>query len=153
MREFRTTRLVHHAAQNMFNLVADVESYPQFVPLCDQLKIRSTEEKGENTVLVADMTIAYKVIQETFKTKVTLNRQDKKISVEYLDGPFKTLNNVWSFAGQDEGQCEVDFYIAYEFRSLPLQLLAGAAFDKVFRKMTKAFEDRADKIYGKRLAS
>lgn len=148
MKEFQTKRRVHHSAGDMFDLVADVEAYPSFVPLCDGLKVRSRQVEDGVEILIADMTIAYKILRETFKSRVTLDRPAGKIVVDYLDGPFRTLHNSWNFSAEGDNACDVDFFIAYEFRSLPLQILAGAAFDKVVRKLTEAFEKRADEIYG-----
>ena len=134
---------------DMFDLVADVERYPQFVPLCQSLRVRSRAAKGEGVeVLTASMTVAYKLIQQTFTSRVTLDRPNQKILVEYLDGPFSRLQNRWSFKPTGDDTCEVEFYIDYEFRSRTFGMLMGAVFDTVFRKMAAAFEERADKIYG-----
>ena len=98
MPSFSTKRRVRHSAPDMFDLVADGESYPEFVPLCADLRVKSRTNKGEGiTVLVADMTVAYKIFRETFASRVTLDRPNLKILVEYLDGPFKRLQNRWSF--------------------------------------------------------
>jgi ribosome-associated toxin RatA of RatAB toxin-antitoxin module len=97
MPQFSTKRRVRHAATDMFDLVADVEKYPQFVPLCSGLTVKSRAEKDGKTVLVADMTVAYKIIRETFTSRVTLDRQGLKILVEYLNGPFKRMQNRWTF--------------------------------------------------------
>lgn len=131
----------------MFDLVADVERYPEFVPLCQRLAVQRSAEAGEGTrVLVADMTVAYGPIHETFKSQVTLNRPELAILVEYLDGPFRQLENRWRFKPDGEGS-EIDFFISYEFRSRALGLLMGAVFDATFRRMVEAFEKRADQIY------
>ena len=148
MRNFSTKRQVRHTAQEMFDLVADVESYPRFVPLCERLVVRRRETIGEIERLTADMTIAYKLFRETFASCVTLDRAALEISVAYLDGPFRTLENDWVFADAGPGSSEVDFRIVYELRSLPLQMLVGAVFDRVYGKMVEAFEVRADQIYG-----
>lgn len=99
-------------------------------------------------MMVADMTVAYKVFKETFASRVTLDREASKITVEYLDGPFRHLENVWSFDQVSEKECDVSFYINYEFKSRTLGSMMGAMFDRAFRKFSAAFEDRADKIYG-----
>jgi coenzyme Q-binding protein COQ10 len=150
MPEFSTTRRVRHSASDMFNLVADVEKYPQFVPLCSALRVRERKSAGEGTeILVADMTVAYKLIRETFTSRVTLDLPQLQIKVEYLDGPFQRLDNRWSFRVLGPKECEVTFFISYEFRSRMLGLLMGAAFDTGFRRFSTAFETRADQIYGR----
>jgi coenzyme Q-binding protein COQ10 len=148
MPQFSTKRRVRHAATDMFDLVADVEKYPQFVPLCSGLTVKSRAEKDGKTVLVADMTVAYKIIRETFTSRVTLDRQGLKILVEYLNGPFKRLQNRWTFYPVEAKVCDVDFFIDYEFRSRTLAVLMGAMFDAAFRRFAVAFEQRADEIYG-----
>jgi coenzyme Q-binding protein COQ10 len=150
MPQFTTTRRVRHSAENMFNLVADVERYPAFVPLCRDLKVRKREDKGEGVeVIVADMTAAYKLISESFRSRVTLDRPNLKILVEYLQGPFSHLANRWTFRPTGENSCEVIFFIDYEFKSRMLGLMMGTMFDAAFRRFAVAFEARADKIYGK----
>ena len=149
MPSFRTTRHVRHSAADMFGLVADVERYPEFVPLCERLVVRKREPLDrERSVLIADMTAAYKVFRETFVSKVTLDRPKLEILVEYLDGPFQSLENRWSFKPDGERACEVEFFIDYEFRSRTLGLLMGSVFEAAFRRFAEAFERRADKIYG-----
>jgi coenzyme Q-binding protein COQ10 len=149
MPQFSTKRRVRHAATDMFDLVADVEKYPQFVPLCSGLTVKSHAEKDGKTVLVADMTVAYKIIRETFTSRVTLDRQGLKILVEYLNGPFKRLQNRWTFYPVEAKVCDVEFFIDYEFRSRTLAVLMGAMFDAAFRRFAVAFEQRADEIYGR----
>ncbi|MCA3645677.1 MAG: type II toxin-antitoxin system RatA family toxin [Hyphomicrobiales bacterium] len=161
MPRFETTRLVRHAPQTMFDLVADIERYPEFVPMCTSLVIRrrSSDELGRE-VLTADMAIGYKMIREVFTTRVVLDRggedQPPRILVSYVDGPFRHLENRWTFLpleGAAPGGgvvtsaplgCRVQFFIDYEFKSRTFQLLAGAVFETVFRKMAEAFEKRAD---------
>ena len=153
MPSFSTKRRVRHSAAEMFDLVADGESYPEFVPLCSAVRIKSRTSKGEGViVLVADMTVAYKFISETFTSRVTLDRPNLKVLVEYLDGPFKQLQNRWTFRSLGEKACEVEFFIEYEFRSRTLAMLMGAMFDTAFRKFAAAFEERADKVYGRTTA-
>jgi coenzyme Q-binding protein COQ10 len=150
MPQFSTKRRVRHSASDMFNLVADVSKYPDFVPLCDGMKVRSRTEKDDGvTVLVAEMTVAYKLIRQTFTSRATLDNPNAKILVEYLDGPFSRMQNRWTFAPAGEGACEIEFFIDYEFKSRAFGMLMGAVFDTVFRKMATAFEKRADEVYGK----
>jgi coenzyme Q-binding protein COQ10 len=149
MPQFQTTRRVRHSAADMFALVADVERYPEFVPLCRALKVRRRAEGGADVeILTASMTVAYKLIRETFTSRVTLDRPRFAIVVEYLNGPFSHLDNRWHFRALADGGCEVEFFISYEFRSRTLGLLMGAVFDAAFRKFAEAFERRADFIYG-----
>lgn len=149
MPQFTTNRRVRHSAAEMFNLVADVEHYPQFVPLCRSLSVRKrSKESGDREVIVADMTVAYKLIRETFTSRVTLDRQKLEIVVEYLEGPFRQLNNRWSFRSAGADACDVEFFITYEFRSRTLGLLMGSIFDAAFRRFATAFERRADQVYG-----
>ena len=153
MPQFSTKRRVRHTATDMFDLVADVEKYPQFVPLCSALTVKSRSSKGDNViVLVADMTVAYKIIRETFTSRVMLNRPNLKILVEYLNGPFKRMQNRWTFHPVGEDTCDVDFFIEYEFRSRTFAMLMGAMFDAAFRKFSAAFEKRADEVYGHKMA-
>ena len=152
MPQFSTKRSVRHSAGAMFDLVADIERYPDFLPLCSALKIRSRESpRDEVEIVVADMTVAYKLIRETFRSKVTLERSKLQILVEYLDGPFSRMQNRWSFRATGEGACEVEFYIDYEFKSRVLGLLMGAMFDAAFRRFAAAFERRADEIYTRKM--
>jgi coenzyme Q-binding protein COQ10 len=148
MSSFRSTRHVKHAAEQMFDLVADVERYPEFVPLCQSLKVRRRSEAGEGAAtLISIMTVAYGPVRETFTTQVTLDRPHLTILVEYLDGPFEHLENRWRFRPEGDKACEVDFFIAYELRSRALGMLMGAVFDKAFRRFAEAFERRADEVY------
>ena len=153
MPQFRTKRRVQHSAAEMFDLVADVERYPEFVPLCKRLRVRKRtsgegQEEGTET-LVADMTVAYKIMRETFVSRVTLDRPNMQIRVEYLDGPFSDLDNRWTFTPASEQACDVEFFIAYEFKSRVLGMLMGAMFEAAFRRFAEAFERRADAVYGR----
>ncbi len=147
MPQFSDKRRVRHAAAEMFDLVADVERYPEFVPMCEALTVRSRRERDGRTALVADMTVGYKAIRETFTTQVLLKPDEKAIDVKYIDGPFKYLSNAWRFEPADGG-CNVCFFIDYEFKSRILGAVMGAMFDRAFRMFSEAFEKRADVIYG-----
>ena len=154
MPSFRTIRRVAHGPADMFDLVADVDKYPLFVPLCEALRVRRRQDGDDGrVVVVADMTVAYKVFRETFASRVTLDRPDLKIVVEYLDGPFSHLENRWTFRDDGKGGCVVEFYIDYAFRSRTLGFLMGAMFDAAFRRFSDAFEARADQVYGKPAAA
>jgi coenzyme Q-binding protein COQ10 len=150
MPQFTTRRTVRHAAADMFDLVADVERYPEFVPMCRSLKVRKRIPEPEGVeVLVADMSVAYKIVREAFVSRVTLDRPNLQILVEYIEGPFSRMQNRWSFRPIGERTCEVEFFIDYEFRSRTLGLLVGAMFDLAFRRFVVAFEKRADVVYGR----
>lgn len=155
MPRFSSKRRVNHSASEMFDLVADVERYPEFVPLCSALKVRQRMTKPDGTeVLVADMTVSFKLIRESFTSRVTLDRANLKILVEYLQGPFSNLENRWTFEPKGEGVCDVGFFLSYEFRSRMLAMLMGSMFDAAFARFSTAFEKRADAIYGRpKLAS
>lgn len=145
---FNSTRRVRHSPEQMFALVADVEKYPEFLPLCEGLVVRRrTPRESGGEVLLADMSVGYKAVRETFTSRVTLDPDNLKILVEYVDGPFRYLENRWTFRPDGSG-CEVGFFISYEFASRMLGLLMGAMFDKAFRKFAEAFERRADLVYG-----
>lgn len=153
MPRFDTERTVAHSAEAMFALVADVDRYPEFVPLCEKLSVRGRQSAGGGReVLIADMTVAYKIVRETFTTKVVLDQAAGTIRADYLDGPFKHLENIWTFVPIDGGHCRIRFAIDYEFRSRTLSMLMGTVFDKAFRKFADAFEKRADVVYGKSAA-
>lgn len=150
MQTYHTTHRVAHSADDMFKLVAAVEDYPLFVPLCDAMSVRRHEQRGTHEILIADMTVAYKFFHETFTSRVTLDRDAHEVLVEYVDGPFRHLENRWRFHARGQNESDIEFYIAYEFRSRSMQLLMGAMFDKAFRKFVGAFEQRADRVYGTR---
>jgi coenzyme Q-binding protein COQ10 len=150
MPSFRTVRRVRHTAAQMLELVAAVERYPEFVPLCKSLRVRkrSAGEGGEE-VLIADMEVGYKAIHEKFASRVTLDRAERKVLVEYVDGPFRHLENTWNFIDEEAGASRIEFFISYEFRSRLLGALMGSMFDTAFRRFAQAFEARADVVYGK----
>jgi coenzyme Q-binding protein COQ10 len=146
----------------MFDLVADIERYPEFVPLCSAMRVIRRTQFADREIVVAEMQVAYKLIRESFTSRVTLVRGERIILVEYLDGPFRRMENRWTFRpvpgkageGADAAQaaspatCEVEFFISYEFRSRTLGLLMGAMFDTAFRRFASAFESRADAVFG-----
>lgn len=147
MPQFETRRPVPHTPDQMFDLVADVERYPEFLPLCEGLAVRSRKERDGKALLVADMTVGYKAIRETFTTQVLLNKAERLIEVKYIDGPFKYLDNRWRFEDGASGGCSVHFFIDYEFKSRMLGMVMGSMFDRAFRMFSEAFEKRADVIY------
>ncbi len=147
MPKFESQRKVPHSPDQMFDLVADVERYPEFLPLCEALSVRSRKERDGKQLLIADMTVGYKAIRETFTTQVLLNRGEHIIDVQYIDGPFRYLNNRWTFLPDGETGCTVNFFIDYEFKSRILGALMGSMFDRAFRMFAEAFEARAAKVY------
>lgn len=149
MPKHETVRRVNHPPDQMFALVADVESYPEFLPMCEALTVRSKKQRDGVTVLVADMTVGYKAIRETFTSQVVLKPAELAIDVRYIDGPFRFLQNRWQFVPADGSRTDVHFFIEYEFKSRMLGMLMGAMFDRAFRMFSEAFERRADKVYGR----
>jgi coenzyme Q-binding protein COQ10 len=148
MHVYETKHVIAHNADDMFALVADVERYPKFLPLCEELKLKRREQRDGKEVLIATMVVGYKLIRESFTTEVILDADARTILVHYLDGPFVFLENRWSFQPITPESCEIAFYIAYSFRSRLLERLIGGLFAKAVRRYTAAFEERADAIYG-----
>lgn len=148
MPSFSTVHPVRHSAEQMFDLVADVERYPEFVPLCERLTIRDRRERDGREVLTADMAVGFKAVNESFTSRVILDREALAIRASYIDGPFRSLDNLWRFEPTGPGSCNVHFSIDYEFRSRMLAALMGSQFDRAFRRFTAAFEKRADTLYG-----
>src|SRR5205085_7307927 len=150
MQRVSSKRQVRHSASQMFDLVADVERYPEFVPLCESLKIRQRKPKPNGTeIVVADMTVSFKLVREAFTSEVVLDRPNLKIAVRYLKGPFSSLENRWTFEPKSETACDVGFFLSYEFKSRMLAMLMGTMFDTAFQRFAAAFEKRADVVYGK----
>src|ERR1700693_4160076 len=151
MPKFSSKRRVKHSAAQMFDLVADVERYPEFVPLCKSLKIRQRTPKPDGTEsVIADMTVSFKLVREAFTSRVTLDRPNLKILVEHSRGwPFSNLETRWSFEPKSDCACDVGFFLTYEFKSRMLAMLMGTMFDTAFQRFAAAFEKRADAIYGK----
>ena len=135
-------RLPHSAAQ-LFELVADVERYPEFLPWCIGARIR---ERSDN-IIVADLLIGFKMVRERFTSRVVLDRPNR-IDVSYAEGPFRYLNNHWIFEPQPDGGCVIDFYVDFEFRSRMLQKIIVVLFNEAVRRMVSAFETRARRLYG-----
>jgi coenzyme Q-binding protein COQ10 len=155
MPQFSTRRRVRHSAIDMFELVADVERYPEFVPLCRSMRMLRRTNLNGREIVIAEMKVAYKLLRESFTSRVALDRGRLEISVEYLDGPFSRMENRWCFypvedaTNEHPASCDVEFFIAYEFRSRSLALLMGTMFDFAFRRFATAFEDRADAVFGR----
>jgi coenzyme Q-binding protein COQ10 len=139
------TRVVPYTADQMFELVADVARYPEFLPWVTAARIKSRNEDG----FVADVLVGFKSFREKFSSDVILDRAQHTISTRYLDGPFKHLTNRWHFEPRADGGCTVDFDIEFEFKFKLLATLIGSLFDRAVMKMTDAFEARAAALYGK----
>ncbi len=137
-------RLLPHSPEQMFGLVIDIERYPEFLPWCVATRVRKRE--GDNST--SDMIIGFKVVREKFTTQVIANRPGR-IDVSYSKGPFKYLNNHWLFEPHGDGECLIDFYIDFEFRSSLFQKAIGGVFNEAVQHMISAFEKRADDLYGK----
>ncbi len=136
-------RNLPYSQQQLFDLVADVEKYPEFLPWC--LASRITKREGD--VFYADLIIGYKMVREKFTSKVTLHKPDR-VEVEYIKGPMKHLKNDWRFTPEPDGSCEIDFFLNFEFKNKIFQNLIGIFFDRALRKMVGAFEARARDLYG-----
>ena len=151
MPSYRTTRRVPFTTRQMLDLVADVESYPQFLPLCEALVVQSRQRDGASDLIVARMTVGYMAIRESFTSRVVLEPDKLLVNAAGLagaaSGPFSRLENRWAFK-EAPGGCSVDFAIDYELKSLTLQMLVGGLFDRAFRRYAGAFETRAHAIYG-----
>ncbi len=139
-------RVMPFSAQQMYDLIADVGAYPQFLPWCSAARIRKRTPKADTEVIDAELVISFKVFRERFGSRVTLMPHAQKIDVEYLDGPFKYLNNHWLFI-DCEGGCEVDFFVDFEFKSKILQTIIGVVFSEAMQRIVGAFEDRATALY------
>jgi coenzyme Q-binding protein COQ10 len=137
-------RVLPHGAEQMFDLVADVGRYPEFLPWCVAARVLSRCE----TKMRAELAIGFKGIRERFTSLVSLDRANLRIDVTYENGPFKYLVNHWRFEPAGEGRCVIHFHIEFQFRSRILELLMGKLFDEAVRRMVRAFEQRADALYG-----
>lgn len=145
-------RVMPYSAEQMFDLIADVDRYPEFLPWCGAARMRSRKPLPDGTgeVLEADLVISFKVFRERFGSRVTLRPEARTIDVEYLDGPFRYLKNQWKFKPMGPSQCEVDFFVDFEFRSAILQKVIGLVFHEAMQRVVRAFERRAEALYGSR---
>lgn len=143
MHKHSEERILPHRPEAIFNLVADVGSYPDFLPWCTATRILQQNEAG----MIAEMAVGYKSIRERYKSNVELNRDAMMIDVTAVDGPFKHLRNQWHFEKCNIDQCKIHFHIEFEFSSWILQQIIGAFFEDAVAKMVSAFETRADQIY------
>lgn len=142
-------RRLPYAPEQMYALVADVASYPEFLPWCAAARIRRVEPQPDGSeVMDTELVISFKVFRERFGSRVTLRPDEHRIDVAYLDGPFRYLNNHWHFIPEPDGGCSVDFFVDFEFRSRTLQALIGVVFNEAMLRIVRAFEERAAELYG-----
>jgi coenzyme Q-binding protein COQ10 len=144
----RETRRLPYSCEEMFELVADVGRYGEFLPWVVATRVRSDSE----TEMVADMLVGFKALREKFTSKV-FKKKPSELEVVYIDGPLKDLDNVWKFDPTEDGGCEIHFSVDFQFKNKMFEALAGQYFDRAFRKMVAAFETRAEQLYGKRSSS
>ncbi|NPD15685.1 type II toxin-antitoxin system RatA family toxin [Xinfangfangia sp. D13-10-4-6] len=150
MPKHNETRNLPWTAQEMYNLVADVESYPKFLPWNAAARIRSRRPVEGGELLEADLVISFKVFRERFGSRVTLLPGQKQILTEYIDGPFRYMRSNWGFRDLDSGGCEVTFFVDFEFRNAILQGVIGLVFNEAMQRIVRAFERRAAELYGAR---
>jgi coenzyme Q-binding protein COQ10 len=141
-------REMPYTAQQMYDLVADVGSYPEFLPWTAAARIRRRTDFGDNEVMEADLVISFKVFRERFGSRVTLWPADYRIDTEYLDGPFRYLKSYWIFEDLADSSCKVDFFVDFEFKNRVLQGVIGAVFNEAMLRIVRAFEKRAEELYG-----
>jgi len=131
----------------MYQLVADVGKYPEFLPWCSAARIRSRVFEGGAEVILADLIISFKVFRERFGSKVVLREEELMISTEYLDGPFKFLKSSWEFKHITDTSCNVEFFVDFEFKSRILERIIGVVFNEAMQRIVRAFEKRAEDLY------
>ncbi|MGX9354168.1 type II toxin-antitoxin system RatA family toxin [Roseobacteraceae bacterium S113] len=143
------TKRLPYSAKQMYELVADVASYPEFLPWCAAARIRKQTPFGEGAELMeADLVISFKVFRERFGSRVILHPAAMKIDTEYLDGPFRYMKSNWAFADAEDGGCDVSFFVDFEFKNAILQGIIGVVFNEAMQRVVRAFERRADVLYG-----
>jgi coenzyme Q-binding protein COQ10 len=143
MPKHHETRALSYSPEQMYDLVADVGRYGEFLPWVSAIRVRSDSD----TQMVADMIVGFKGLRETFTSKVE-KRRPAEVHVDYLDGPLKYLHNDWRFRPDGQGGCLVDFSVDFAFKNRVFEMLAGQVFDRALRKMIGAFETRAADLYG-----
>ncbi len=134
------TRHLPYTAQQMYDLVADVRRYPEFLPWTAAARIISLDDQGDHTVMLADLVISFKVFREKFSSRVTLWPDTRRIETENLDGPFSKIMSNWSFADTEDGGCDVSFHVDFEFRSKILRATATIFFNEAMQRVVRAFE-------------
>jgi coenzyme Q-binding protein COQ10 len=142
------TREVPYTAEQMYDLVADVASYPKFLPWTAAARIRSCEGGPEGEVMLADLVVSFKVFRESFGSRVVLHPNRRVIETEYIDGPFRHLQSEWRFEERPNGGCIVHFWVDFEFRNRLIGRVVGSVFNEAMERIVGAFERRAAKLYG-----
>lgn len=140
------TRPLPYTAQQMYDLVADVGSYPEFLPWCAAARVRKVTPSGDSQLMEADLVISFKVFRERFASRVVLWPEQKKIDTDYIDGPFKYMKSNWVFVDTPTG-CDVRFHVDFEFRNAILQKIIGLVFNEAMQRIVRAFETRAADLY------
>lgn len=148
MPQHSETRNLPYSAAQMYALVADVAAYPKFLPWCAAARVRSVRETTTGSEMLADLVISFKVFREKFGSRVCLSPAEHRIDTEYLDGPFRYMQSRWTFTDLEEGGCKVDFFTDFEFKNKVLQSVIGVVFNEAMLRIVKAFEKRADALYG-----
>lgn len=154
MPQHQESRDLPYTARQIFDLVADIESYPKFLPWNSAARIKSRRMRADGAEeLAADLVISFKVFRERFGSRVVLWPQDPetgtwRIDTEYLDGPFRHMKSGWTFTDRLEGGCKVDFFVDFEFRNAILQKLIGVVFHEAMSRIVRAFDERAKALYG-----
>lgn len=141
------TRFLPYSPQQMYDLVADVASYPQFLPWCAAARVKSVVPYDDKQVMTADLVISFKVFRERFGSRVVLCPEMKEIDTEYVDGPFRYMKSTWKF-DEAEGGCDVSFFVDFEFKNAILQGIIGVVFNEAMQRIVRAFERRAKELYG-----
>jgi coenzyme Q-binding protein COQ10 len=147
------TRRLPYTAEQMYDLVADVARYPQFIPWIAASRVRSVKPEGETQVMHADLVVGFKMFRETFLSRVTMWEDTRRIDTSYIEGPFRHMNSTWMFRDCEDGGCEVAFDVDFEFKNRLLQGAAGLFFHEAMQRIVRAFEARADALYGRNAAT
>ena len=141
------SKTVNYSKDQMFDLVADIDRYDEFLPWCNNSKIINTSIKDDIKIVIADLEIGYDQFVYTYRSEVKLHKDKSEINVRNLDGPFKYLENNWKFVSVNESDCEIQFKIDFELNSTFFDILMRKFFDLAFQKMVDAFVSRANEIY------
>ena len=149
MDTIRLRRCVRHSASEMLELVADIERYPEFVPLCESHRIISRSKRGLSEILITEMTIDYGILKETIRVRDTIDRENGRIMLDGLGGPLRRLQGSWTFASCKDGTCDVALDLSYEFASPVLGLVLSGLLRAALNRFLAAFEERADLVYAR----
>jgi coenzyme Q-binding protein COQ10 len=145
------TRRLPYSPEQMYDLVADVDSYPEFIPWISAARVRSVTPEGDHEVMLADLVVGFRMFRERFLSRVTMWEETRRIDTEYVDGPFKHMISNWEFKPDPTGSggCEVHFAVDFEFKNRLLQGAAGLFFHEAMQRIVRAFETRAETLYGR----